>query len=78
MWTRHLQAAVVLKDGRRLETVHDAVDLISSLPRNRQTAEYWDLALDALTTAERGRATRFDLAAAQRRLTNALKTDGML
>ncbi|GEM_PF-3945461 len=78
MWTHHLQAPLVLKDGRRLETVHDAIEMIASLPQDRQTAEHWDSALDALATIDRGRATHFDLAAAQRRLTSALKAEGML
>lgn len=78
MWTRQLQSALVLKDGRRIETIQDAIDFISSLPDARRTAEHWDLASDAVATAGRGRATHLDLAAAQRRLTAALKADGLL
>lgn len=78
MWTRQLQSALVLKDGRRLETIQDAIELISSLPELCRTSEHWDLASDALANAGRGRATHLDLAAAQRRLTHALKADGLL
>ena len=54
MWTRQLQSALVLKDGRRIETIQDAIDFISSLPDSRRTAEHWDLASDALANAGRG------------------------
>ena len=78
MWTRDLQAGLFLRDGRRLDTVHDALGFILALPKDRRDAEHWDLAYDALTAAERGRATHLDLAAAQRRLSAALKIDGLL
>jgi hypothetical protein len=77
-WSRHLQSRLILRDGRRIETVQDGLDFIASLPESDRATEAWELAVDALMAAARGHSSHLDLAAAQRQLTAALKAKGML
>jgi hypothetical protein len=77
-WSRNLQSAIVLKDDRRLVTLHDAGEFILSLPKRNQQKAHWEQALDALMAAGQPRATENDFAAVQRQLKIALKAEGLV
>jgi hypothetical protein len=50
-WSRKLIPPLVLKDGRVLETLSDAGDMILGLAEGRQRAPYWRHAAELLLYA---------------------------
>jgi PAS domain-containing protein len=75
---RPLLSAVLLRDGRRISTVGDAVCLIAGLPEEQREGRNCDRALHALHVARRNYATFLDLEMAYRELISALRGEGLL
>ena len=75
-WSRKLIPPLVLKDGRVLETLSDARDMILGLPEGRQREPYWRHAADLLRYAAEIDKEAIDDVRAQ--LNRALYRDGFV
>jgi hypothetical protein len=73
-WSRKLIPLLVLKDGRRIETLSDARNLILGLSERQQRAPHWRHAADLLTYAAANDKEAIDDVQAQ--LCRALYRDG--
>jgi hypothetical protein len=74
--SRRLPEPIALNDGRVLETLADARDLMIMLPNRRYDRPHWEHVAELLTAAERGnlaRAVQFS-----DRLKDALKAEGLI
>jgi hypothetical protein len=78
-WARNLTSPIVLASGATLKTLGDARDLILANMRwQRHRDEHWEQALELVARAARDSATEVDVARASRRLTDALKAQGLV
>jgi hypothetical protein len=75
-WSRKLIPPLVLKDGRVLETLSDARDMILGLAEGRQHEPYWQHAADLLRYAAEIDKEAIDDVRAQ--LNRALYRDGLI
>ncbi|HYC25948.1 MAG TPA: hypothetical protein VEC58_07915 [Roseiarcus sp.] len=76
-WARELPASIGLSDGRRLNTLADARDLILGLTERRQANDSWQHVSELLMKVARGGATERDLAGAAAQLKLALDAEGL-
>jgi hypothetical protein len=76
LWTRKLKTTLDLRDGRRLEKLGDAADLIISLPKYRQDKPHWQYVAELLLAAAKGDPCSVSEVTSQ--LSRALKADGMI
>jgi hypothetical protein len=76
VWSRKLIPPLVLKDGRVLETLSDARDMILGLPEGRRGEPYWRHAADLLRYAAENDREAIDDMRAQ--LNRALYRDGLI
>jgi hypothetical protein len=76
-WSRKFPTSINLKDGRKILTIGDARDLMSSLADGRQNDPAWQFAVELLQLAStRDDATSAGQARAQ--LARVLKAEGLL
>jgi hypothetical protein len=75
-WSRKLIPPLVLKDGRVLETLSDARDMILGLLEGQQRAPYWQHAADLLLYAAKNDKDAIDDVRAH--LNRALYRDGLI
>ena len=75
-WSRKLIPTLVLKDGRRIETLSDARNLILGLLEGQQRAPHWRHAADLLIYAAENDKEAIDDVRAQ--LCRALYRDGYM
>jgi hypothetical protein len=76
-WTRKFPTSISLKDGRKILTIGDARDLMSSLADGRQNGPAWQFAVELLQHAStRDDATPAGQARAQ--LVRVLRADGKI
>jgi hypothetical protein len=75
-WSRKLIPPLVLKDGRVLETLSDAREMILGLAEGRQCAPYWQHAAELLLYAAEIEKEAIDDVRAQ--LNRALYSDGLI
>ena len=75
-WSRKLSPPLVLRDGRVLQALSDAREMILGLPEGQQRAAYWLHAGELLLyAAENDRAAVDD---ARMQLSRALHRDGLI
>jgi len=77
-WARELPTSIGLSDGRRLNTLADARDLILGLTERRQANDHWQYVSELLMKGARGGATEQDLAGAAAQLKMALVAEGLI
>jgi hypothetical protein len=71
MWFKRFTDPIVLEDGRKLLTLRDAADYITTLPQAERDAAHWLIAAEALTlVAERNGAELLARMAMQMALTD--------
>jgi hypothetical protein len=76
-WTRKFPTSINLKGGRKIRTIGDARDLMSSLADGRQDDPAWQFAVELLQHA----STRVDATPsgqARAQLVRVLKAEGLL
>jgi hypothetical protein len=75
-WRRKLKPPPDLKNGRRLETLADARELLSTLPERHKESAYWRYAAALLMEAANGQ--RVALHEVDVQLARALRAEGLL
>ena len=65
---------MILKDGRKIETLGDAHEIVTARPQFHEGARYWLDAFELLTLAAQNEGWLVD---AQRQLWRALRVDGL-
>jgi hypothetical protein len=76
-WSRKFPTSIKLKDGRKILTIGEARDLMSSLADGRQNDPAWQFAVELLQySSTRVDATPAGQARAQ--LVRVLKADGLI
>lgn len=76
-WKRPLAFPLVLRDGRRIETLEQAVALIAEVPPERLELDRWKYALELIEEAHKtGNADDISLATGQ--LARALQREGWM
>ena len=56
-WQRRFEDPIPLSDGRKLVTLRDAADYITSLPEKETDLPDWQVAIEALMLVSRGGST---------------------
>ena len=56
-WQRRFEDPIPLSDGRKLVTLRDAADYITSLPEKETDLPDWQVAIEALMLVPRGGST---------------------
>ena len=56
-WQRRFEDPIPLPDGRKLVTLRDAADYITSLPEKETDLPDWQVAIEALMLVSRGGST---------------------
>jgi hypothetical protein len=74
-WETKFWKPVKLKNGRTIETLGDARDLIRSLPQFRRRNSEWQFALELLARASEATSLADDALA---QLLRALKAEGLI
>jgi hypothetical protein len=74
-WLRKLPTPVDLRDGRRLESLGDAADLIIARANRRPVREHWRVAAELLRRAAAPSATDLVIASFALQLQAALRAD---
>jgi hypothetical protein len=75
-WAGKLNKPIELRDGRRLEALGDAVDLILALPVDRQRIPHWKRTAALLLDAGHGRD--WVMADIDAQLAVALRAEGLI
>jgi hypothetical protein len=73
-----LSQPIELKDGRRLMSLDDARALMLDLPSRHRFNPHWENAAELLMKARRRGGTPADVEAFERKLTRALKAEGLV
>jgi hypothetical protein len=76
LWSRRLPNPVILKDGRRFDTLRDAANFILALPERRHVNPNWRHASELLMAAAQGSSAFTEEFATQ--LKRALEADGLI
>jgi hypothetical protein len=56
-WQREFEDSIPLPDGRKLVTLRDAADYITSLPKKESDLPEWQTAIEVLMLVSRGGPT---------------------
>ena len=74
-WDRGFSTPIVLRDGRRIATLLNAAEFVSTLSREKRGVLHWRIAVELVVeAAERGG----DIGEAWRQLVRALRADGLI
>lgn len=76
LWSRRLPNPVILKDGRRFDTLRDAANFILALPERGHVNPNWRHASELLMAAAQGSSALTEEFATK--LKRALKADGLI
>lgn len=74
-WARKLAKPIALKNGRKIETLGEARELMLSLPPLYRRSPVWRFAAELLNYAAADRASLPD---AEAQFTRALKAEGLI